>query len=405
MANRNRLTLIIVGVILILIYFVSVIPYSGRVNGLLILIGLLVLSPVLGGKRFISTDKIILFWILTLIIIVVSMLRTRIDQFYLLFYIAMILFLLLSDDKSNWMLFIINVSMVLGALYAVFTIIQVVAGDFYLNKLYPLLQYNSTFDPARYMKFGIYSGFTYQTAVNSFYLAIGIGATFCSFLYTKNGKAWKLILIASEAICIMLSAKRGHLVFGALSLLIVAYYSSNRGKRIRNILIAGVFMFIIFLIAYSLVPAVSYFFDRISDAGGDITNGRLTLYIEALEQFERYPIFGIGWEQFRYSYTRYTDVHNIYLQLLCETGIVGAGVFIAAFITMIMYTIKKINILALYNITSQSKYLLLFSLFCQFFFLLYGFTGNPLYDYYILAVYFLGSAIAIRCREKIEVDI
>lgn len=395
MAIKNKLMPFIVGILLILTYFVSILNYSARRTLLIVMVLVLLFSPFLGNKKIrIQSSEFI--WIFTLLIVVVSMIRSQVDQFYLLFYVAMIALLLMSDSNTDWMSVTMNVAILMGGIYAAFTIIQVVAGDFYLSRLYPLLQYNSTFDAARYMRFGIYSGLTYQTAVNALYLSIGIGATFCSLLYEKNARMWKVVLIAVELICIMLSAKRGHLFFVALSLLIITYYSGNRGKRIRNILILGILLFVLYIVAYYKIPSVSYFFDRLTDTGGDITNGRLTLYVSAVEQFKQHPIFGIGWEQFRSTHIRYIDVHNIYLQLLCETGLLGTAVFLAAFIVTLTYTIKKINIIVSKGIIYREKYLLLFSLFCQVFFLLYGFTGNALYDYYVLSFYFIGVVISLK---------
>lgn len=394
--SKNRLMPIIVGILLVMTYFVSVLPYSTRTAMLITLIIILLISPLL-GKRKIRINRNSIVWLATLAVVLISMLRTGVDQFYLMFYVAMILMLLFADENMTWMSFVMNMAIVMGGINAAFTIIQVVAGDFYLTRLYPLLQYNSTFDASRYMRFGIYSGLTYQTAVNALYLSIGIGATFCSLLYEKKGKAWKIALIAIFAICIMLSAKRGHILFTAIGLLIIAYFSGSRGKRMRNILIAACVIFAVFVITYSFVPAVSYFFDRISDTGGDVTNGRLILYQSAIKEFVNNPLMGIGWEHFRVVYSKYTDVHNIYLQLLCETGVVGTCVFITAFIGNLLIAIKKVNYMAQNMINSKEKYLILFGLFCQVFFLMYGFTGNPLYDYYVLAIYFLGSIISLRC--------
>lgn len=402
MAVKNKLMPFIVGILLILTYFVSVLNYSARRTLLIVMALLLLFSPFLGNKK-IRIRSVDCIWIFSLLIVVTSMMRFQIDQFYLLFYFSIIGFLLLSDSNTDWMSAVLNVAILMGGIYAAFTIIQVIASDFYMSRLYPLLQYNSTFDVARYMRFGIYSGLTYQTAVNALYLSIGIGATFCSLLYDKTARVWKVILIAVELICIMLSAKRGHLLFVVLSLLIITYYSGNKGKRIRNIMIIGILLFVLYIIAYYKVPSVSYFFDRLSNTDGDITNGRITLYVSAVEHFKTHPIFGIGWEQFRNVYIRYIDVHNIYLQLLCETGLVGTAVFLTAFIGTLVYTIKKINAIVSSRTIYREKYLLLFGLFCQVFFLLYGFTGNALYDYYVLSFYFIGAVISLKSPLKGDV--
>lgn len=58
-------------------------------------------------------------------------------------------------------------------------------------------------------------------------------------------------------------------------------------------------------------------------AGQDVSGGRLELWEIAWKLFLSHPLFGIGWERFMGYNTFHHDVHNTYLQWLCETGIVG----------------------------------------------------------------------------------
>ena len=66
--------------------------------------------------------------------------------------------------------------------------------------------------------------------------------------------------------------------------------------------------------------------------GYDFTSGRTGLFSLALEGFRSAPLFGIGFDQFHTLVNPLLtdiegkvmqDAHNIYLQMLCETGIVG----------------------------------------------------------------------------------
>ena len=89
--------------------------------------------------------------------------------------------------------------------------------------------------------------------------------------------------------------------------------------------------------------------------------------------------------EFRLSY--------IYLELLCETGLLGFCVFIMAMASSIVITWKNINYLSHQErdveLTSI-KLALSVSFAIQFFVLLYGMTGNPIYDstfcFYAVAV-------------------
>lgn len=66
--------------------------------------------------------------------------------------------------------------------------------------------------------------------------------------------------------------------------------------------------------------------------GWDFTSGRMALFALAIKGFCSAPLFGIGFDQFHtlvgptqtdFEGNVLQDAHNIYLQMLCETGIVG----------------------------------------------------------------------------------
>ena len=71
------------------------------------------------------------------------------------------------------------------------------------------------------------------------------------------------------------------------------------------------------------------------------------------------------------------DAHNIYLQITSELGIVGICFYMLFFIYNYSYALKRVNM-------SES---MMYSIYYQTFFLIYGFSGNPLYQLCILFMY------------------
>ena len=146
----------------------------------------------------------------------------------------------------------------------------------------------------------------------------------------------------------------------------------------------------------------------------DVSNGRFKLYAIAWNFFKESPILGIGWREFSKEVVNFynqdsvlRDAHNVFLQLLCETGIIGFSVFITMFISAITQTIQLAvqsakNLLCL---SDKTKTVLIFSLCYQVFFLAYCITGNPLYDLETVYVYIISvgfsSGIYFRYKEKI----
>ena len=133
-----------------------------------------------------------------------------------------------------------------------------------------------------------------------------------------------------------------------------------------------------------------------SDNDEDVMSGRGELYLLALKYFSRYPIFGIGWETFRFlpDVPGGVETHNIYLQLLCETGIIGFGIFLSFFAYALVTTMKNCRLAR----TEEERLAASFCLFMQLFFLMYGLTGNPLYDPPYYVPYFIVCAFSFSQR-------
>ena len=148
----------------------------------------------------------------------------------------------------------------------------------------------------------------------------------------------------------MMTGKRTLFIIPIAVLLIYVILFSKNNKFIK---LAGVGLGItIFIIgAYVLVPSASLIINRIVNSEGDVLSGR---------------------EVFRYYGERWNyQAHNVYIQLLAETGIVGFLLMTLLIILMLFKTISAVkekpvfwNILLIY-------WIILFGV--------YSFTGNTLY--------------------------
>ena len=72
--------------------------------------------------------------------------------------------------------------------------------------------------------------------------------------------------------------------------------------------------------------------------------------------------------------------HNVYIQLLAETGIIGFLSYAIAITTSLLMSIKKLKN-ALKGKNKMVMEILGFSILMQIIFIIYSITGNPLYGH------------------------
>lgn len=284
------------------------------------------------------------------------------------------------------------------------TLITYFSRDFYISSVLPLFPDDSTRLLQMY-KTGSMPGFTEHYSTNAMFLSTGL-------LYSGaelfNGKRSKYVILKTVllAVALLLTGKRGHIVFVAMSLFILYYQSQSDKKGINRftriigfLLIAGC----VAVIAFNIFPALSIFLIRFQDSikAGNITTGRVILWGLQINSIKKHPVIGIGWHHFAedlswaYNGLREYDGHNVYLQLLCETGAIGFVIYISYFIIGLIHANK------LYKCVVNNKENFLqadidrisFSFGFQIFFLMYGVTGNPLYMSIMSIPYFVCCGI------------
>lgn len=254
------------------------------------------------------------------------------------------------------------------------------------------------------------SGATTHYTLNGILLSLG---TLClaPYAFTRSPRrAIWITLLVIVAFALVLTTKRAHIAFAVLSLLLTYVMIGAAGnKRVRRLFNAAAISAASFACAIPLatyIPAMSRVVDRFIQATGDESfNGRRAFYDVALSLWTDAPIVGQGWGTFTPAFNRTgaglvfinqgfesINAHNVYLQLLAETGIVGLAAFLIAAITTLVCGVRLIR-------SSDQGYMspriqpLVASSALQFFFLLYCLTGNPLYDLTFFVPYFISCSI------------
>lgn len=399
-------------IVLILMYF-----YIGELkniiyfNSLIWLVSLLfsmILLIKINGKTFIISKENIA-WILVWIFFIVirnQNIKYGID-YSILYYIFMILVMILLKKSTKWIECMIKFLSIVCMIHAIVTILSSFIPNFYFNYIIPIISPKYRNDVVEWYYNGSMAGLTSHYSINGMYLGIGTGIVSISTVFSDTNKKWKKIIYPAIMIfALLLTGKRAHLVFMIISLcLVYLIYNYKKVGRstIKLIVLLNIFI-LIYLIISIFIPNILVVYERLFNSDYSTLGGRAQLYEEAIKLFRESPIIGNGWGGYK-NYVQYTvganysseyakmNTHNIYLQLLCETGVIGFSAFVGLIIYNLRKAIKIIKKLVILNYVPKTFIVnALVLLFIQIFFVLYGFTGNPLYDAPMYMPYMLSCA-------------
>lgn len=223
-----------------------------------------------------------------------------------------------------------------------------------------------------------FSGFTYQLAMTAEILICALVVLLAFRDRVIHHKSLRVALGLLLIISVFLTGKRMNSI---LSLIILFLFFLYRIKTNRTL------TFIVLLII--TISGLTYFFanadlfedmvvfKRFASIAGasdqsDFDSGRSQLWGMAIDYYRMHPLFGIGPGKFAVLSHSGTDVHNVYLQTLCEYGLFG----------MLLFTIPLIKCLcATFRLLRKSQKesdltILFFSFALQLNYIIEGITEN-----------------------------
>lgn len=308
---------------------------------------------------------------------------------------------------------------VYGGINAIFVLLHFVLGDTFTSIYYLFLNSDAQTLAENYVHLGHFFGFFYMPADPAGLIAYTIVFLLLGYFVLSNRKINKWVylpIIVVFFVALILTGKKGVLFcsIAAFSLVMLLIYASKNQwlKILRYVVVVSVVLFVgyIYIIANADNPVIArlnVFFTNLS-TGERYDSYRSVLYEYALSQWQNNKFFGIGWRQFsRLTVTEYGmasrhEVNRDYLQLLCETGLVGITlILIPLMVTLrrMIYVLRRMT--RTEGLRKQYRIIALAG-FIQLFFVLYAFIEIPFYDYTFFAVYILSCAIInrayIECR-------
>lgn len=365
-------------------------------------------------------------WLLILTLIVMSVTTKSINEnlTYIIRYAVLVLIVILMKYDEEFFYIIFCCILAAGIVHVTATLWFYFDTDFYMAHIYPHFDSSQKAHLYEQVQKNHHAvGLSNHYSQNGIYMAISLCASFALFFVKSRRNILRKVLLLSAALfSLILTGKRGVLIFSVFAV-VVSYIICKKGA-FANKLVTVLFI----LSSMSLVIyALSFYIDGVAAASeritamfftenetSDISNGRFKLYTIAWNFFKEAPVLGIGWREFSKEVVNFynqdsvlRDAHNVFLQLLCETGIIGFSIFVLLFISAITQTIQLAvkstkNMLCL---SDKTKIALIFSLCYQVFFLAYCITGNPLYDLETVYVYIIsvGFSSGIYFGHKEEI--
>jgi O-antigen ligase len=259
---------------------------------------------------------------------------------------------------------------------------------------------------------GYMAGFGKTFASNAMYLAVGFLILAILFLMGRKRKAVFLPL-ALTFLMLMITGIKSLMFFPLIGVAAVYFlnHSDNPKKTAGKIVCTLLVLLIISAVLSLFIPQLRIVVIRVIRAyeRGDVTNGRIHLYKTAFSLFLKHPLFGIGWYEFMYYYLDLFGalkyVHNVYLQLLTENGILLSLPFFALFFSGYVRTVRAVITLRrdMKPVCDPDMDLgLALSVGMQTFFLLYCMTGNALNNLQVFYPYMCCLSIGEFYMEKLK---
>ena len=268
---------------------------------------------------------------------------------------------------------------------------------------------------------GYYTGFTREVSFTMFFIVIGLGIYLFDILkkdkenIDSNYKIKKYFKILFLFAALVVSGKRATLIFFLLTIFIIQFIRSKDSLKSMKYLGIGCGLILFLYISFPLwskIESLSRIVELLTFIKEKniigITNGRNLIYQNAIDLWNTNRIFGIGWGNFKYMvngslwYAGF-DVHNCYLQILCENGLIGAAIFYALTIISIFRFVKCLKKARecgddyIYKLSLITAYI-------QIFFITYSFTEPILYEYTDYIIYFISINITNLLLYKLETE-
>lgn len=321
--------------------------------------------------------------------------------------IVFLVFILAANKTDVWFDFAIKMILFMGLFHAFWTIACFLNSDIYFTIVYPVVNNIAQWNLIAMYNKGFMTGFNYSNSQDAIYLTSGLVASCAMIFFHGNSERPKIkdyLLIAIMVFCLLLTGKRGPIVWFAVAFIVVYWLYNCDKPTSRAFKIAAIIVFtiaVVYVTSFVVSGVLNFVYRFIEMAEqGDITTHRTELWGMGFNAFLKRPILGNGWFWFKYNNTYGTTyhVHNCYVQWLCELGIVGSLPWFVFVISNFSHTVKMIIGIKKQRVIDFNENALRhlsFSALYQCYFLIFAFAATSFYEPECVLPYFFSCGITM----------
>ena len=171
--------------------------------------------------------------------------------------------------------------------------------------------------------------FTYNYQTIGLYACVALCLFFVGKKRKLNMMAW-LIIVASGLLVLCCQSRQGLLSFVILLLFLLTDFGNIKLGKIISICLV---LFVLYYWLNTLDDTVVDFVTGQEEFGS--YSKRSSIRQTAYKTFLSHPIFGVGYGRFIFDFEYGENIHNLFYEILAETGLVGAVFF--SFVTYVSF--------------------------------------------------------------------
>ncbi|MBR4791748.1 MAG: O-antigen ligase family protein [Treponema sp.] len=316
-----------------------------------------------------------------------TMITTKSPYMYssVVIWIMEILVIIYLTGKDNWHELFFKSIFIFSFVFMIAAVLQVFI-PVLLDNINTVLYPKTTVATMRRLTTnGYYTGLSSYITYQCHNILPVIGLSFATILFKEMKRKETFLwfcICGLSMFSMIITNKRMPLAAMVLSL-IICVLISIKNKKVRNrAIIIGIIMFAAFIVMILFTPYGEKVLERILESKGVGNEARGYLWSSAVKLWFRRPILGNGYNSF--SEFSELSVHNSYLQVLCESGIIGFTLFLGIYYIPLFKTISVFNKINTNKYAVTLKIILFSTMFYQLFCVIHSFTesvfhGNSLF--------------------------